>query len=935
MKTAMFLAVLGIFLVMAMPPASAYEIVGDYVIEDDNRATIMAWPHTVTGPWDKVNIMIKSKIYEGPIDVVFGFNSDIALPKTGEYLKNDTWIDVSDKFTSVAVDYQGFDRWYYFKGFNVIADEEYNVRMSLNFIEPGDGKYWVCIKPSGDTFQEAISSGRFMCLDPWFSSSYINRRLINSTCNDCTGNVSFMMPVNRTSTMDIAGSLELFWCNITSNSTDSYVYYNDATDYICADSDQKILIIDEGNGTKFSDLEDNIVMWLDMGSNNCNTTACLDMSIYSKTYIKKGANEPILDSNGIIGSCQSFDGANDFIRLDDDAFWNSAFPDNGPIYIGMWVRPQDLSVITYPISRSSHFIVTIDQNGKPIITYWYDASNRAPISGSNGDVVADEFIWFEFSHTGIGNQGTIYINLVNVTATQVTSANAKLTNEPTQLGAFIANFDNSLIDFTIVMNRTPTDDERAFLYDMTNRSGSLGGEEIEDFVIKIISPTNITYTNESVSLLYSLNFGDDSTCVSSQYSISGSSNISLGCMNSTITFNESLGKLQTLTIHSTNNNGSTRSASVTYSVVFGGNFTVRIFDEMDGTSFNTSDMILTSFCSNDTETLTLTNWTSPNTILNCTPNFIQLNITDSSNRSTVRSLIPITTSGNLDFYMINQSKNNQIDQTWQIYDISGIYDNGIIQIAKVIPSIGAKTISQQRIDAEDKVFMDLILGEIYTITIFDSDRSNERIIGGVQTTTDTTTNIEVSTVTFQTDSRIPARDVFVSFSQDKDLQFIRVLYNDTLGETTSVNFTVVNASNISQIMFTSISTSSVVTFTYNNVDTNTTYIATVTAIHTRYGTLVETKTISFSETGLYTVDGLEATGNGIWMAVAAGMIILFVTLSFSKRNAKFGLVTATLMIAMFMFFGWFVETPAVGWAMITLLVIIATIAIISLGRRFN
>ena len=161
------------------------------------------------------------------------------------------------------------------------------------------------------------------------------------------------------------------------------------------------------------------------------------------------------------------------------------------------------------------------------------------------------------------------------------------------------------------------------------------------------------------------------------------------------------------------------------------------------------------------------------------------------------------------------------------------------------------------------------------------------------------------------------------------------MYNDTLGQTTSVNLTIVNASNITQIMFTSLSTSSLITFTYNGVDVNSTYIVTVTAIHTRYGTLVETKTITFSETGLYIVQGLEATGNGIWMAVAAGMIILFVMLSFSKRNAKFGLATAAVLMAMFMFFGWFVETPAVGWGMITLLVIIATTYVFSLGRRFN
>ena len=85
------------------------------------------------------------------------------------------WKDKTSTFTSVTHDYQGYNKWYYIKNVNVNAGQEYTLRAWIDIpvsLEPQSGKYYYATKPSGETIPEAIASGHFYALDPWWNSSW-------------------------------------------------------------------------------------------------------------------------------------------------------------------------------------------------------------------------------------------------------------------------------------------------------------------------------------------------------------------------------------------------------------------------------------------------------------------------------------------------------------------------------------------------------------------------------------------------------------------------------------------------------------------------------------------------------------------------------------------------------------------------------------------
>lgn len=168
-----------------------------------------------------------SKIYEGDVDVVFGFNSTDAQPRYASiniphcwnvtqgytcesdnysytahhlicsYYNNETdttfveeydfeWGSIPDKSVywniSVCSDYRNFppdgsirhnyggmDTWYYVKDKYMEKDRLYKMKVWLDIMPGKSGKYWFCLKPSDLTIQEAISTDRFYCYDPFFS----------------------------------------------------------------------------------------------------------------------------------------------------------------------------------------------------------------------------------------------------------------------------------------------------------------------------------------------------------------------------------------------------------------------------------------------------------------------------------------------------------------------------------------------------------------------------------------------------------------------------------------------------------------------------------------------------------------------------------------------------------------------------------------------
>lgn len=100
------------------------------------------------------------------------------------------WVDFTGSFTKVNLNINGYDTWYVAK--NLPITENINYAMKVRIIQtswfiPEHNKYWVAIKPSGETLNEALSNNHFYALDPWQDS--LNTSLVAYwTLNESSGN---------------------------------------------------------------------------------------------------------------------------------------------------------------------------------------------------------------------------------------------------------------------------------------------------------------------------------------------------------------------------------------------------------------------------------------------------------------------------------------------------------------------------------------------------------------------------------------------------------------------------------------------------------------------------------------------------------------------------------------------------------------------------
>ena len=434
--------------------------------------------------------------------------------------------------------------------------------------------------------------------------------------------------------------------------------------------------------------------------------------------------------------------------------------------------------------------------------------------------------------------------------------------------------------------------------------------------VVMASPANTSYTSATPLTFHY--YYDGASCNWSAYSINGGTNITTGCLNVTEMNASPGGNEFIFWINASDGSAWTFSINFTY---YTATYTVNVYDEMTGDEFNTSEMLLSAFCTNDTQTWDLTNWTTPSIYVTCDLVYMKLEMNDSSGNNHYRTLIPTASSGTLDWYMINNSDSTTRKQNYIIYDVTGDYLSGYVVVTKVIEGIGTTTVIEQYIDAENKVTLHLIDDERYTIIVYSSSGTNARIIGNIIADADATKRLVISTVPYVPSQDLTFKDVIIYVTWDEAGKYIKGIYNDTLAETTSVVFTVYNATNVSQVVYTASSSANVVTFTYNNVEWNNTYIVDITAQHTGFGEITERRTASIENR--YRIAGLATLGYGIYMSMAAGLISMFVMLAFSRKFAKVGLAVGVIFMVFFMYWGWFDDSPQLGWGFLTLVAFIA------------
>jgi len=105
---------------------------------------------------------------DNTIDVAFRFDDALSGGRV-QYWNNDKW-------DTVSFNYQTYNNKHYYvhTGFNVKQDTTYRFRWWYVPYNTS-GKWDLLAKLSSDTIQEALSSGRYILLDPWWNSSWLHR----------------------------------------------------------------------------------------------------------------------------------------------------------------------------------------------------------------------------------------------------------------------------------------------------------------------------------------------------------------------------------------------------------------------------------------------------------------------------------------------------------------------------------------------------------------------------------------------------------------------------------------------------------------------------------------------------------------------------------------------------------------------------------------
>ena len=176
------------YLLFLSPTVSGleYQIEGNAVFIDDSNVFIETQPHTLTKPEETVYFTFNSKKFTGNIDMIWGFDTETVKPKNGYYFKNGDWRKLTN-YRVINKSYMGMNKWYLFEDVPIVEDQEYYVKSTLDIEHSGSGKYFVCLKRSQDTLQEAIGSGTLYCLDPWYNVSWTYKILINFTSEVVSG----------------------------------------------------------------------------------------------------------------------------------------------------------------------------------------------------------------------------------------------------------------------------------------------------------------------------------------------------------------------------------------------------------------------------------------------------------------------------------------------------------------------------------------------------------------------------------------------------------------------------------------------------------------------------------------------------------------------------------------------------------------------------
>jgi hypothetical protein len=144
-------------------------IEGNTIYYENSYAKLLVYPHTSKN--DIIQLQYANltwKLANNQIDVAFRF--DNALTNCDIWkLVSGNWVNIKGAFQHTI--YNG-KHYYYVQNFNVVKDTTYYFKWSYDVKFNSSGKWFLFAKLSSETFAQALSLNHYVCLDPWWSSSW-------------------------------------------------------------------------------------------------------------------------------------------------------------------------------------------------------------------------------------------------------------------------------------------------------------------------------------------------------------------------------------------------------------------------------------------------------------------------------------------------------------------------------------------------------------------------------------------------------------------------------------------------------------------------------------------------------------------------------------------------------------------------------------------
>lgn len=369
-------------------------------------------------------------------------NNDYQIEWLGEFSEYRLYKDKTGLPESIEHDYQDMTKWWYIKNLPIQQDETYDVRIKIAVSSFGgeSGKYWIAIKPSGETISEAIASGHLYALDPWYIGT--------------DGYLDFVTPTppNNTATLNQSQEINVSIFNV---SLDSFKW--------------------NWNGTNYSIMNDSLVLFMNMDNLSSlgeNDTHVVDLSGYGNNGT--GYNGVVVNTtNCKYGNCFTFDAVNDHINITDDASLTLI----QDFTISVWVKLADNSGSAY-----QYIISNGGYSANPSLNWWFAESgsgdanhlwfnvgdgDTTDIEGSSSGTYGTSRVWQHLVLVRSGDTITQYINTI------ADGTNTNVNMDSIDGGAWYFGgksdlnadrFFNGSIDEVRIYNRSLSADEIQILY---------------------------------------------------------------------------------------------------------------------------------------------------------------------------------------------------------------------------------------------------------------------------------------------------------------------------------------------------------------------------------------------------------------------------------------------------------------------------------------